>query len=53
MSKEYADNLKNDIKEYVDKIDTSSSLGQKVIKLIYGFVKSGFKECVAGKGGDC
>lgn len=51
QSKEYAEQLKIEAKEFIDGIGTDSEFEQKVIKMIYGFVRRGFLECRAGKGG--
>ncbi|MEY8428735.1 hypothetical protein AALA00_13700 [Lachnospiraceae bacterium 46-15] len=51
QNKEYAKQLKLSSKELIDGIGTDSEIEQKVIKLIYGFVRSGFLECRAQKGG--
>ena len=51
QNKEYAEQLKLSSQELIDGIGTDSEIEQKVIKLIYGFVRSGFLECRAQKGG--
>ena len=42
--KEYAEKLKTAAKELIDGIGTESKREQEIIKLIYGFVRSGFLE---------
>lgn len=49
--KEYAEQLKTSAKEFIDGIGTESERDQQIIKLIYGFVRSGFSESRAEKGG--
>ncbi len=49
MGKEKAEQLKISSKEILDNIGTDTPTEQKVIKLIYGFICSGYRECVAGK----
>lgn len=49
--KDQADRLKDGIKELLDGIDTDNDFGQRIINLIYGFTRSGFREYNAGKGG--
>lgn len=51
QEKEYAEQLKITAKELVDGISTDSKHDQKIIKLIYGFVRAGFLECRAAKVG--
>ena len=51
MSKEYAEQLKKSTKELLDGIGTDTEEARYIIKLIYGFVRSGFLESRAGKGG--
>ena len=51
MSKEYAEQLKKSTKELLDGIGTDTEEEQHIIKLIYGFVRSGFLESRAGTGG--
>ena len=51
QNKEYAEQLKVSAKELIDDIGTDSEFEQKVIKMIYGFVRRGFLESRAGKGG--
>lgn len=52
QSKEYAEQLKQSAKELIDSIGTDTETEQKVISLIYGFVRSGFmEESRAEKGG--
>lgn len=50
QEKEYAEQLKLSAKELIDGISTDSKRDQKIIKLIYGFVRAGFLECRAAKG---
>jgi len=49
--KEYAEELKLSAKELIDGIGTESERDQQIIKLIYGFVRAGFLESRAEKGG--
>ena len=49
QSKEYVEQLKVSAKELIDGI--GSELDQRIIKLIYGFVRSGFLESRAEKRG--
>lgn len=49
MGKEQAEQLKETSKEILESIGTDTPLERKVIKLIYGFICSGYRECVAGK----
>ena len=49
QSKEYVEQLKVSAKELIDGIGNESELDQRIIKLIYGFVRSGFLESVAEK----
>lgn len=49
--KEYTEYLKQYAKELLDSIGTETEIEQRVIKLLYGFIRSGFLECRAGKGG--
>lgn len=51
MSKEYAEQLKESTKELLDGIGTDTEEEQHIIRLIYGFVRSGFFESRARKGG--
>lgn len=48
---EYTEGLKEAIKGFLDNIDASDDFGQRIIELIYGFSRSGYKEYSAGKGG--
>lgn len=48
--KEYFERLKSEARELIDCIGTESELDQRIIKLIYGFVRSGFLESRAEKG---
>lgn len=55
QDKEYAERLKSEVKEFIDGIGTENELDQRIIKLIYGFTRRGFRESRAGKeyqGGD-
>ncbi len=49
--REYAENLKSSAKELVDGIGTESERDLRIIKLIYGFVRTGFLESRADRGG--
>ncbi|MBD5515227.1 MAG: hypothetical protein HDR06_11470 [Lachnospiraceae bacterium] len=49
QNKERAERLKAKAKEFIDAIGTESEMDQQIIKLIYGFVLSGFEESSAGK----
>ncbi len=49
QKKEYADALKDRTKEFLDRIGTDDDEGQRIIKLIYFFARSGFKEYGAGR----
>lgn len=49
QSKEYAEQLKQGAKELIDGIGTDTEEERKILKLIYGFARSGFLECRAGK----
>ena len=49
QKKEYADTLKDGAKELLDCIGTDDELGQSIVKLIYCFTRSGFKEYGAGR----
>ena len=51
MSKEYAEQLKKSAKELIDSIGTDTEEEQRIVTLIYGFIRSGFMESRAGKGG--
>lgn len=51
QDKEYAERLKSEAKEFIDGIGTESERDQRIIKLIYGFARSGFRESRAEKGG--
>jgi hypothetical protein len=48
--KEYAEYLKSAAKEFIDGIGIESERGQQIIKLIYGFTRSGFLESKADRG---
>ena len=51
MSKEYAEQLKKSAKELIDSIGTDTEEEQRIVTLMYGFIRSGFMESRAGKGG--
>lgn len=51
MSKEYAEQLKKSAKELIDSIGTDTEEEQRIVTLIYGFIRSGFMESRVGKGG--
>ncbi len=51
QDKEYVEQLKSAAKALIDGIGTESEFDQRIIKLIYGFVRRGFLESRAGKGG--
>ncbi len=51
MSKEYAEQLKKSAKELIDSIGTDTEEEQRIVTLIYSFIRSGFMESRAGKGG--
>lgn len=51
QSKEYAEQLKQSTKELIDGIGTDTETEQRIVSLIYGFVRSGFMESRAEKGG--
>lgn len=44
QEKEYAEQLKISAKELIDGIGVDNKRGRRIIKLIYGFVRSGFLE---------
>ncbi|MDE6314780.1 MAG: hypothetical protein K2M46_14400 [Lachnospiraceae bacterium] len=46
--KEYVERLRQSTKEMLDEIGTDTEIEQTVIKLIYGFTYSGYRECMAG-----
>lgn len=48
---EYFEHLKSSAKEFIDGVGTESERDQRIIKLIYGFARSGFLESRAQKGG--
>ncbi len=50
-SKEYAESLKLGTKELLDCIGTDTAFEQRIIKIIYAFVRQGFLEIRAEKGG--
>lgn len=49
--REYAESLKSSAKELIDGIGTESERDLRIIKLIYGFVGTGFLESRADRGG--
>ena len=49
--REYAESLKSSAKELIDGIGTESERDLIIIKLIYGFVRTGFLESRADRGG--
>ena len=49
IDREYADSLKNGIKELADEIRVDNEQDLEVLKLAYGFVRAGFLENRAGK----
>lgn len=51
QSKEYAEHLKQSAKKLIDGIGTDTEKEQKIVTLIYSFIRSGFLESRAGKGG--
>lgn len=51
QSKEYTEQLKKSTKELIDGIGTDTEMEQRIIELIYGFVRNGYLKCRAGKGG--
>lgn len=51
QEKERAERLKQSAKELLDGIGTDTEEEQRIVALIYGCVRSGFRECHAGKGG--
>ena len=51
QGKEYFERLKSEAKEFIDGIGTESERDQRIIKPIYGFVQTGFRESRAEKGG--
>lgn len=51
-SKECAELLKSETKKLIDSIGTENELDQRIIKLIYGFARTGFLESIAGKVGE-
>lgn len=48
--RENTEDLKNGIKSFLEKIGDDES-GRQIIKLIYGFALSGYREYRAGNGG--
>lgn len=46
---EYAESLKSAAKEFIDGIGIESERDQQIIKLIYGFTRTGFLESRADK----
>ena len=51
QNKEYAERLKVSAKEFIDGIGTDSEFEQKIIKMVYGYVRAAFRESRAEKGG--
>lgn len=51
QSKEYAEQLKSAAKELIDGIGTESEFEQRIIKMIYDFVRQGFLKSRTEKGG--
>lgn len=51
QSKEHAEQLKQSAKELIDSIGTDTETEQRIVTLIYGLIRSGFRESRAGKGG--
>lgn len=49
IDREYADSLKKGIKELADGIRVDNEQDLEVLKLVYGFVRAGFRENRAGK----
>ena len=50
QSIEYAERLKSEAKEFIDGIGTEGERNQRIIKLIYGFARTGFWESTGKKG---
>ena len=50
QSKEYAEQLKRSAKELIDGIGTETEEEQRIVTLIYGFIRSGFLKSRSGKG---
>lgn len=51
QNKEHVERLKQDTKELLESIGTDTEEEQRILTLIYGFVRSGFLESRVGKGG--
>lgn len=51
QNKDYVEQIKVSAKELIDGIGTDSEFEQKVIKMIYGFIRRGFLESRPKKGG--
>lgn len=51
QEREYFEHLKSSAREFIDGIGTESERDRRIIKLIYGFTRTGFLESRAGKGG--
>lgn len=49
IDREYVDSMKKGIKELVDEIRVDNEQDLEVLKLVYGFVRAGFRENRAGK----
>ena len=49
IDREYVDSMKKGIKELVDGIRVDNEQDLEVLKLVYGFVRAGFRENRAGK----
>ena len=49
IDKEYADSMKKGIKELVDGTSVDNEQDLKILKLVYGFARAGFRESRAGK----
>lgn len=47
--REYTEKLKESAKEFIDGIGTETEMEQRIVKLIYGFARSGFLESRAGR----
>ena len=51
QGKECVERLKSGAKELIDGIGTESEFEQEIIKMLYGFVRTGFLESRSKKGG--
>lgn len=51
QDKEYTEYLKQSAKELIDGIGTDTEEEQRLVKFIYGFIRSSFLKSRAGKGG--